>query len=78
MRISHECSCFVEFIKQVGEKRSNARLAEHFFYLFFAASLINLIIQSTHIRFYLSYDIHIHIIFKSYFWRENVRVLTYA
>ena len=25
-----ECSCFIEFIKRVGEKRSNVRLAEHF------------------------------------------------
>ena len=29
-RILHECPCFIEFIKQVGEKRLNARLAEHF------------------------------------------------
>ena len=28
--ILHECSCFIEFIKRVGEKRKNARLAEHF------------------------------------------------
>ena len=35
--------CFIEFIKYVGEKRSNARLAKHF--IFFAASLINSIIQ---------------------------------
>ena len=27
-RIFHECRCFIEFIKRVGEKRSNARLAE--------------------------------------------------
>ena len=29
-RILHECSCFIEFIKRVEEKRSNVRLAEHF------------------------------------------------
>ena len=40
---THEYSCFIEFIKRVGEKRSNARLAEHF--LFFATSLINSITQ---------------------------------
>ena len=28
--ILHECSCFIEFIKQVREKRYNVRLAEHF------------------------------------------------
>ena len=28
--ILHECSCFIEFIKRVEKKRSNARLAEHF------------------------------------------------
>ena len=28
--ILHECSCFIEFIKQVKEERYNARLAEHF------------------------------------------------
>ena len=27
-RILHECSCFIEFIKQVGEERYNARFAE--------------------------------------------------
>ena len=42
-RILHECSCFIGFIKRVGKKRYNARLAEHF--LFFATSLINSIIQ---------------------------------
>ena len=26
----HECSCFIEFIKQVEEKRENARITEHF------------------------------------------------
>ena len=25
----HVCSCFIEFIKRVDKKRSNARLAEH-------------------------------------------------
>ena len=39
------------------------------FYFFFATSLIN-------VRFNLSYDIKI--ILKTYFWRENVRVLPYA
>ena len=29
-RILHEYSCFIEFIKLVGEKRSNVRLAKHF------------------------------------------------
>ena len=29
-RILHECSCFIELIKRVEEKRYNARLAEHF------------------------------------------------
>ena len=33
------CSCFIEFIKRVGEKACRA------FYLFFATSLINSIIQ---------------------------------
>ena len=32
-------SCIIEFIEQVGEKRSNARHAEHF--ISYAASLIN-------------------------------------
>ena len=35
---------FIEFIKRVREKRSNARLAEHFI-SFFATSLINSIIK---------------------------------
>ena len=35
--------CFIEFIKRVGKKRSNARLVEHF--IFFAMNLINSIIQ---------------------------------
>ena len=43
LRILHECSCFIEFIKRVGEKRSNARHTEHF-NLFFT-SLINSMIQ---------------------------------
>ena len=29
-RILQECSCFIEFIKRVEEKRSNAGLVEHF------------------------------------------------
>ena len=28
--ILHKCSCFIEFIKRVGEQRLNVRLAEHF------------------------------------------------
>ena len=40
----HECSCFIEFVKRVVKKRYNASLAEHF-YLFFAKSIINSIIQ---------------------------------
>ena len=24
------CSCFIDFIKRVGKKRSNVRLGEHF------------------------------------------------
>ena len=39
-------------------KRSNARLAEHF--IFFTTSLINSMIQSMNVRFYLSYDIKIN------------------
>ena len=35
---------FIEFIKRVEEKRSNARFAEHFI-SFIATSLINSIIQ---------------------------------
>ena len=27
LRILQECSCLIEFIKRVGEKRKNARLA---------------------------------------------------
>ena len=46
------------------------------FYLFFATSLINSIIQGTNVRFYLSYDVKI--ILKSYFWHEDVRVLPYV
>ena len=30
MFLCHECPCFIEFIKRDGERRSNARLAEHF------------------------------------------------
>ena len=29
-RILYECSCFIDFIKQVEAKRYNMRLAEHF------------------------------------------------
>ena len=43
LRIEHECSYFIDFIKRVGKKKSNARLAEHF-YPFFATSLINSIL----------------------------------
>ena len=39
-RILHECLCFIEFIKRVEEKRSNARLAELFIFFFFATSII--------------------------------------
>ena len=50
------------------------RLAEHF-YLFFATSLINsIILKSTNIRFYLSYDIKITL--KSHFCRNNVMILS--
>ena len=45
------------------------------FYLFFAASLINSIIQEHNVRFYLSYDIKITL--KSYFCRKNVITLTF-
>ena len=30
--ILHECSCFIEFIKRVKEKRWYAKLAEHFIF----------------------------------------------
>ena len=39
------------------------------FYLFFATSLINSIIQEHEFRFYLSYDIKYTL--KSHFWREK-------
>ena len=39
----HECSCFIEFINRVGEKRSTARLAEYF--ISFPMRLINSIVQ---------------------------------
>ena len=42
----HEFSCIIEFIKPVEEKRSDARLAEHF--ITFAKSLINSIAQHEH------------------------------
>ena len=42
-RILHECSYFIGFIKRVRGKRSNARLAEHFF--LFRNELNNSIIQ---------------------------------
>ena len=29
-RGSYECSCFIEFIKQIEEKEKNVRLADHF------------------------------------------------
>ena len=38
------CSCFIEFIKQAEEKRSDVRLAEYFIFSF-ATSLINSILQ---------------------------------
>ena len=44
--------------------------------IFFAMNLINSQIQELEVRFYLSYDIKI--IFKAYFWCENVRVLPYV
>ena len=43
-RILHECSCFIEFIKQVEEKKIKCKACRAF-YLFFATSLINSIIQ---------------------------------
>ena len=46
------------------------------FYRLFATSLINSIILSTSVRFYLSYDIKT--IMKTHFLRENVRVLPYS
>ena len=55
-RILHECSCFIEFIKRVGGKEIKCEACRAF-YLFFATSLINSIIQDTNVRFYLSYDI---------------------
>ena len=51
------------------------RIAEHFI-AFFATSLINSIILSTNVRFYLSYDIKT--ILKSHFWCEKCWVLQYA
>ena len=41
--ILHECSCFIDFIKLVREKRYNAKLAKHFISL--ATNLINSVIQ---------------------------------
>ena len=44
------------------------------FYLFFATSLINSIIQEHEFRFYLSYVIKNTL--KSHFWRKNVVILS--
>ena len=73
-----ECSCIIEFIIQVGEERSNARLCRAF-YLFFKMCLINSMIQEHESyylssRFYLSYDIKITLI--SHFLCEKVKILS--
>ena len=47
-------SCIIEFIKQVGNKRQNVRLAEHFI-AFFATSLINSILQEHVYHMMLNY-----------------------
>ena len=44
------------------------------FYRFFATSLINSIIQSKKVRFYLSYDIKITL--KSHYWREKDKIFS--
>ena len=46
---------FIEFIKRVGESEKMRGLLT--FYRFVAMSLIYVIILSTNVRFYLSYDI---------------------
>ena len=63
---------FIEFIKRDEEKKCEACRA---FYLFFARSLKNSIIQEheLQVRFYLSHDIKITL--KSHFWSENVNNL---
>ena len=72
LRILHECSCFIEFIKQVEEKvKCKACRA---FDLFFATSLINSLILKHEFRFYLSYDIKITL--KSHFCLKNFIILS--
>ena len=76
-RISHECSCFIEFIKQVREKRYNVRLAEHFISLF--CNKFNKF-NNTGARmldsiYHLTLKLHFHSIYKSHFWLDNVKVL---
>ena len=67
-RILHECSCSIEFIKQVKEEIKYK--ACRAFYLFFSTSLINsIMLEHKCYRFYLSYDIKITL--KSQFWRKN-------
>ena len=56
-------SCFIGFIKPVEEKEIKCEACQAF-YLFFATSLINSLIQEHECRFYLSYDIKS--IFKSH------------
>ena len=76
-RILHECSCFIELIKRVEEKiKKNARLSKHFISFCNEFNKFN----DTGVRMldsiYHNYDIKL--ILKSYVWRENVRVLSYA
>ena len=55
-RFLHKCSCFIEFIKRVwGEIKCEACRV---FYLFFATSLINSMIQEHEFIFCLSHDIN--------------------
>ena len=64
---------FIEFNKQLGKVIKCEACRE--FYHFFATSLITLIIQEQHVRFYLSHDITI--LKKSRFWREKVKISPY-
>ena len=60
----------IELVKEIKCEHCRA------FYRFFATRLIISIIQGTYVRFYLSYDFINYL--KSYFWRDNVRILPYA
>ena len=69
-RILHECSSFIEVIKQVEEQRKNARLAKHF--TFFLQQEY----RNTNVRFFSSYDIKITL--NSHFWCKKVIILSFV